>query len=81
MAFEHREGWGSFRKNRYKEENDKKPDLTGDGMYNGEVVRIAVWRKVRDDGSISFSFNLQPKEQKPLEDKQPRRLSDDDIPF
>ena len=81
MAYEHREGWGSFSKNRYKEDGDKKPELTGDGMYKGEIIRIAVWRKVRDDGRITFSFNIQPKEQKALEQKQERKISDDDIPF
>jgi hypothetical protein len=80
MAFEHKEGKGTFRKNKYKK-LDSHPDITGDGMYKGEIVKIAAWQKKDKDGGIYYSFSIAPKGDAQGERKPQREVDEDQIPF
>ena len=61
MAFEHREGSGSLFKND-KGDNDKRPDMKGDGMVNGVLMSISAWKKAGRDGSTFLSLKIEPKQ-------------------
>ena len=45
MAYEEREGSGCLFENEYKRPDNNKPDYTGKLMINGELVKLAAWRK------------------------------------
>lgn len=83
MAWEHREGQFSLFPNKYKEAGDNKPALRGDGMFNGQMVEVALWKKQSQDGNTFYSGQIKPKEMQqqspsaaPLEE-----AIDDEIPF
>jgi len=42
-------------KNKYKEDGDKKPDYTGNGMVNGEKKDFSLWINQNDDGQKYLS--------------------------
>lgn len=60
MAFEQRDMSGALFEND-KEGNAARPDLTGNGMVNGKLVRISAWAKRAKSGKeyLSLSFDLQ----------------------
>ena len=37
-------------KNNYKEEGDKKPDMTGEGLVNGKQWKVSAWHNVSQGG-------------------------------
>ena len=61
-TYEHREGRGnSFFQ---KKETENQPDFAGDGMYKGELVRLALWKKKNAKGETFLSWELEPKKEK-----------------
>ncbi len=84
MAFEHKEGWGSLTKNEQHEVGDNRPMMKGDGMYNGEIVDVAIWPGKPDkNGTLRYSVKIAAKEQQarvPGSAKTPVNI-DDEIPF
>lgn len=80
MAFEHKEGKGTFRKNKFKK-MESHPDIVGDGMYKGEVVKIAAWQKQDKEGGIYYSFSISAKEEGQTQRKPQREVDQDEIPF
>ena len=60
-----------------KKGNDKAPDYRGKGLFNGEEVRIAVWKRTGKTGVEYLSGTIEknekpaeaPKEEKPIEEE------------
>jgi hypothetical protein len=46
-------------KNKYKEDGDKKPDYTGNGMVNGEKKDFSLWINEDDNGQRYLSGQFQ----------------------
>ena len=42
-----------------KEGNDKRPDLTGTALWNGEEIKVALWENVSKGGKRYLSGQLQ----------------------
>ena len=91
MAYEHKEGKATLFKND-KGDNPNRPDYSGDGMYKGELVKIAMWVNINDKGERRMSLNIEPKQQRQEQPKQespafstdfgePSNQLDDEIPF
>jgi len=55
-------------KNKYKEEGDKKPDYTGNGMVNGKKQDFSMWINESDDGTryLSGQFKDPYKKDSPF---------------
>ena len=67
MAYEEREGSGCLFENEYKRPDNNKPDYTGKLMINGELVKLAAWRKQGKKGEfISLSVDTYKKENAPF---------------
>lgn len=60
------DGTGRLWKND-KEGNDRRPDISGDAMYNGQLIEIAGWyTKTKKDGSPCkphFRITVKDKQQ------------------
>lgn len=79
VAYEMREGKLSIFRNN-KEGNEKRPDLTGKGIYKGEEVHISLWETVSKNGTKYMSGDIQPPYNGGGSRKAaPRRA--DDVPF
>ena len=52
------EGKGRIKKNWKKEEGDKKPDMLGEMMHNGEIINFGVWRRESDYGEY-WTISIQ----------------------
>jgi len=67
MAFGLKEGRASLWRNEHRK-SDKSPEYTGDGMLNGQKVRLLAWVKQTTRGRKYFSIVIvkdekaQPKE-------------------
>tara|TARA_R100000231_G_scaffold34318_1_gene30283 strand:- start:4238 stop:4450 length:213 start_codon:yes stop_codon:yes gene_type:complete len=49
-------------KNKYKKDGDKKPDYTGNGMFNGSTKDVALWINKDKNGNRYLSGQLnEPK--------------------
>tara|TARA_B100000519_G_C13794906_1_gene228316 strand:+ start:134 stop:346 length:213 start_codon:yes stop_codon:yes gene_type:complete len=49
-------------KNKYKKDGDKKPDYTGNGMFNGSTKDVALWINEDKNGNRYLSGQLnEPK--------------------
>lgn len=97
MAWEHREGQFSVFPNEYKEDGDNKPDLRGDGLFNGESVEIALWWKdgrkgrflsgqIKSKADIvekrkADKFSRHEDEPEPTQGRSLRDGIDDEVPF
>jgi hypothetical protein len=92
MAYEHKPGMGSAFKNKYKEDGDNKPTLTGEMMnLDGSMVRVAIWFKADRNGDRYASIKIEPPRESQgagtggggtsLPSASPKRDMDDDIPF
>jgi len=46
-------------KNEYKKEGDKKPDYTGNGMFNGEKKEVSLWINEDKNGKRYLSGQLR----------------------
>ena len=74
MAYEHKENTAGVFQNRNKESGDKRPDFTGRGNVNGEIMEFAMWERETKEGKPMFSITFktpQEKYQKPNTDKSP----------
>ena len=58
--FELREGRGSVFMND-KGDNDKRPDMKGDGLYYGIQSWISVWKNKTKDGETWLSISVQER--------------------
>ena len=67
MAFEHKEGMGALFTNSYKE--GFQPDLKGNIMIGGEVVKLAAWNKKTSQGDDFISLSVDTYEPKPKDDE------------
>ena len=81
MAFELKEGQGSFFRNDKKPEGSKQPDYRGDLMLDGTLMEIAGWIKEGKNGKW-MSLSVKPKEEREAKPAaKPARGVDADIPF
>lgn len=74
---------GSFTlfKNRHKQQNDNKPDYTGDGAgLDGRPLRIAGWIKTGKNGNF-MSISISEPQPKPNQAPPPPANESDDCPF
>ena len=83
MAFEQKDN--SFTLfNNDKKGNEKAPELKGRGLFNGEEVRIAIWKRTGKTGVEYWSGTIE-KNDKPAEArKEETPVEDavaDEIPF
>lgn len=79
MSYEQRDNSGSLFRND-KQGNEKRPDYTGKGMVNGQLVRISAWLKEGKSGTKYLSLSFQePKDEPPK--PAPVADLDDDLPF
>tara|TARA_R100001082_G_scaffold47110_1_gene25175 strand:+ start:6675 stop:6887 length:213 start_codon:yes stop_codon:yes gene_type:complete len=46
-------------KNKYKEDGDKKPDYTGNGMFDGSTKDVALWINKDKNGNRYLSGQLK----------------------
>jgi hypothetical protein len=81
--FEPKEGLGRIFGND-KKQNESQPDFTGDALWRGEIVRIALWKKKDKNGKTYLSAKLSEEYKKP--DSEPevertRPVINDDLPF
>ena len=58
MAFEQRDMSGALFEND-KEDNPARPDLTGNGMVFGKLVRMSAWAKTSKNGKDYLSISFQ----------------------
>ena len=68
MAYEHEEGTASMFQNDYKEDGDKKPDYTGNGMVNGKKQDFSLWINETDKGDryLNGQFKDEYKKDTPF---------------
>ena len=43
-----------------KEGNDRRPDFTGKGLFNGEEFQVSVWKNTSKAGKPYMSGQMQP---------------------
>lgn len=55
------------------------PDYKGQIMINGEIVKVAAWKKVHARGHL-FSLSVQKKPEEPYP-REVRSNDDSDVPF
>ena len=84
MSFEQKDNSAAIFRND-KGDNPKRPDYTGNGMVNGEAVRISAWiREGRNGKFLSLSFD-KPKQKDAPKEKIPTQRHvddfDDAVPF
>ena len=88
MGFELREGSVSLFKNN-KKTNDRAPDWRGEGLFNGEKIKISGWQKQTSKGEMFISMKVEKDAYKPQTRnvEKPKQQSfagsdlEDDIPF
>ena len=86
MPYEHRDNTGSVFKNDNKP-SENHPDYSGDGMINGQVMRIAIWVKTASTGRKFLSLAFSESQKYPKKDYAPDQGLEnsgdfgDDIPF
>lgn len=74
-----------------KKMKDNHPDYTGEININGEVMKIALWKKLSSKNNEYFSLQVSDKEyhakdnsgtrDEVKEEKNKEQFSDDYIPF
>jgi len=84
MAYELKEGQGSIHGNK-KKLTDAHPDFTGEALWRGEKIRIALWKKRNKNGETWLSVKVSEPYKKPENQEQQRAAArpaiDDDLPF
>jgi hypothetical protein len=80
MAFELKEGQGTFFRNELKEEGSKQPDYRGELMFDGTLCEIAGWIKEGKKGKW-MSLSVKPKEERIGKGAAKREAPGDSIPF
>jgi len=84
MAYERKEGQGSIFGNQNKT-TDAHPDFTGDALWRGEVIRIALWKKRDKNGKTWLSVKISEPYKKEEGQEKPKQAPlpaiDDDLPF
>ena len=63
MAYEHKEGMGALFTNNYKDK-DTQPDLKGNIMIGGEIVKLSGWKKTTSQGKDFISLSVDTFEAK-----------------
>jgi len=74
MSYEQKEGDIIIFKN--EEATGNQPPYTGKGLYNGEVIRVALWIKEGKKGKF-FAGRIQADQER----EQPAETKQDDLPF
>jgi uncharacterized protein (DUF736 family) len=65
-----------------KDGNDKRPDLTGTALWNGEEIKVALWENVSKGGKKYLSGQLQrPYNGAATGGDVNRSVEGDNIPF
>ena len=82
MDFELKEGFGNSFNNPFKEKKEQ-PDFTGDGLFEGKVVRLALWKRKTRKGETYLGWAISHKEEKQPKDYAEKTPFEDidDIPF
>jgi len=80
VAYEMREGKLSLFKND-KEGNEKRPDFTGKGLFDGKEVHISLWQTVSKNGTKYLSGDIQPPYNGGGIPRREATVSADDVPF
>jgi uncharacterized protein (DUF736 family) len=84
MAYERKEGQGSIFGNKDKK-SDSHPDFTGEALWRGEVIRIALWKKRDKNDKTWLSVKISEPYKKAESQEQARPAArpaiDDDLPF
>ena len=78
MAFELKEGQGTFFRNDKKPEGSKQPDYRGELMLNGALHEVAGWIKEGNRGKW-MSLSVKAKDGKPA--RQESRDEEGQVPF
>jgi hypothetical protein len=81
--YERKEGQGSIFGNKNKT-TDSHPDFTGEALWRGETIRIALWKKRDKNDKTWLSVKLSEEYKKPEAEqasKPSRPAIDDDLPF
>jgi hypothetical protein len=72
MAYQHSEGWFSAFPNR-KKAQPKHPDFRGEGLINGVLYNVAVWKKTGTKGEF-FSIKIElPREREQQQEQPPKQ--------
>ena len=82
MASNHipQEGRGVLFQNLEKKQENH-PDYKGQVMHNGEIIKLAAWKKTHANGHLfSISISKNPNEQQ-YPKEVTRRTDDSDVPF
>ena len=77
MAYEQKDGDLIIFKNEQAEGNQ--PPYTGKGIFNGEVIRVALWVKEGAKGKF-FAGRIQSEADRP-ETQSPEPETKDNLPF
>jgi hypothetical protein len=72
MAFEQKDGWGTIFSNDRKQAGSNQPDWTGEGKFEGKMVKLAIWVK---DGKRGEYFSLSMKDKEKDEAERARKKS------
>lgn len=78
---------GGFFPNKYKEQGDKKPDITAPVEIHGEKMKLAGWKNTSKRGQpyVSLSFKPADEDTTPASNLNPTApqgdMPNDDIPF
>jgi hypothetical protein len=91
MAYEEKEGFGSMFENSYKEAGSNQPDLKGNIMIDGKIIKLSGWKKeygTEGKTRISLSVdNFEPQQKDGFEkahnavDAQSQLPDTIDVPF
>lgn len=76
MSYEQKDGDIIIFKN--EEATGNQPTYTGKGLFNGEVIKIALWVKKGKKGKFFFAGRIQSEQDKPAEQTT---QTGDDLPF
>ena len=90
MAYEVKDNTFSLFEND-KKGNDKAPDYKGRGLFNGQEVRVAVWKRTSQSGIEYLSGTIEPAQKadaplpEPAKEEQTQEIKgvipDSEIPF
>jgi hypothetical protein len=80
MDYELKEGFGNSFKNDFKEKKEQ-PDFTGEGMYKGEPIRLALWKRKTKKGETYLGWAISEKKEEKKKEKTVFQDIDDSIPF
>ena len=78
MAYEQRDMSGTFFPNTYKEAGDNKPCFKGKCMVRREMLELAAWEKISQNGVVYYSFALSEPQERNNRDEFPQAGNPDE---